>query len=126
MFATFELVCDEPAVFLLTAKCGQPMDFERFAQMYTAMYDKPRFSLIVDLRELTIDDAPWRQLKSIIDLLQSLKPKTIAQVRGSAIISGSSFVLYTLKCINKYYKMCTPNIVTDNPTEAAEFVHKLT
>jgi hypothetical protein len=126
MFATFELVCEEPAVFLLTAKCGEPMDFERFAQMYTSMYDKPRFALIVDLRELTLQDAPWMHLKAIVGLLRSLRSKTIEQVRGSAIITSSTFVLHTLKLLQKQYPMCAPNTITADPTEAATFVQNLT
>lgn len=65
-------------------------------------------------------------LKAIVGLLRGLRPKTLEQVRGSAIITSSSFVLHTLKLLQKQYPLCAPNAITSDPTEAATFVHNLT
>lgn len=126
MFATFELVSEDPPVYLLTAKCGESMDFEPFAQMYTSMYQKPRFALIVDLRELTLKDAPYRHLKNVLHLLQSLRPKTAVQVRGSAIVVNSPVVKWALNLLMQQYEKCAPMTVVDNAEDAALFVQQLT
>ena len=120
-FFSTSLLFGHVAYFTFRHPPTSPRDFEMYTRAFGTYYDThEKFLFFFDVRDLEGMNESFIQMK--IELLTKFKPRSMKQVKGTAIVLQSDGVRNLLNMLFKVYRLTTPHALFTEDSEASKWI----
>lgn len=120
-FFPTSLLFGHVAYFTFRHPPSTPQDFDMYTRAFATYYDThEQFLFFFDVRDLEGMNESFIQMK--IELLAKFKPRSVKQVKGTAIVLQSDGVRNLLNMLFRVYHLTTPHALFTEDGEASTWI----